>query len=215
MYSIIPYHGNVVQRVNKKKKKTPPITSLHTNFVIADSCSKFFLFFLLYRADLYFRLNELLYKGRRKKYSSFLFKELLRGNSSSWNCWLFGRVPATSESIAKRTKDDGTEVDILAEVFTHSCGCSSSTLIIREWRGCLEGWPRLEFCCFRNSTFRDIRREFRFSSRYVATSKFRFNTIKRVSFYSSIVAKLFFFFFFFFLSLFPPLLLFHLRNAMF
>lgn len=167
---------------------------MHTNFVIADSCSKFFLFFLLYRADLYFRLNELLYKGRRKKYSSFLFKELLRGNSSSWNCWLFGRVPATSESIAKRTKDDGTEVDILAEVFTHSCGCSSSTLIIREWRGCLEGWPRLEFCCFRNSTFRDIRREFRFSSRYVAISKFRFNTIKRVSFYSSIVAKLFFFF---------------------
>lgn len=203
-----------------KKEKTPPITSLHTNFVIADSCSKFFLFFSFIGkgGPLRLRLNELLYKGRRKKYSSFLFEELLRGNSSSWNCWLFGRVSATNESIAKRTKDDGTKVDILAEVFTHSCGCSSSTLIIQEWRGCLEGWPRLEFCCFRNSTFRDIRiiREFRSSSRQFQNFDKRFNTINAYPFIRRLSRTSFFLLLSItFTTVFPPLLLFHLRNAMF
>lgn len=122
--------------------------------------------------DLDFRLNVYYTRGGGKKYSSFLFEELLRSNS----CGITGSLAECRghESIAKRTKDNGTEVDILAEVFTHSCGCSSSTLIIREWRGCLEGWPRLEFYCyvFRNSTFKIFRREFRFSSRCAGISKF-------------------------------------------
>lgn len=96
------------------------------------------------------------------------------------------------ESIAKRTKDDGTKVDILAEVFTHSCGCSSSTLIIREWRGCLEGWPRLEFYyamsfVILHSRYFNANFDFLRDARKFQNS-INDSTINTISFYSSIVA---------------------------
>ena len=156
----------------------------------------FFFFFFFYTGRT-FRLNVYYTKGggggNIQVFCSRNYSEVipLRGITGS----LVECRPRIDRE--KDERREGTEVDILAEVFTHSCGCSSSTLIIREWRGWLEGWPRIGILLcrvFRNSTFELF--QFQFSLRCAGISKFD-STINTISFYSSIVAFLFFFLFFY------------------
>ena len=186
---------------------------MNTNFVIADSCSKFFsfsfLFLFLFSSSFFstqggpFVWTFIIQKEEgRGKYSSFLFEELFRSNSSSWNYWLFGRVSATNRSRkGRRTRRNRSRYPCRC-VFTHSCGCSSSTLIIREWRGWLEGWPRIGILLcrvFRNSTFELF--QFRFSLRCAGIFKIRFDDKHNILLFVDCRVS-FFFLFFSFLRLF-------------
>ena len=161
----------------------------------------FFFFFFFYTGRT-FRLNVYYTKGggggNIQVFCSRNYSEVipLRGITGS----LVECRPRIDRE--KDERREGTEVDILAEVFTHSCGCSSSTLIIREWRGWLEGWPRIGILLcrvFRNSTFELF--QFQFSLRCAGIFKIRFDDKHNILLFVDCRVS-FFFLFFSFLRLF-------------